>query len=94
MTTNIFDHSQRPPGQLTPLGKKLFALAQKAADFANEQTETLNFGDYATVCEIETKLLAYGNLLETDNRKAFLNDEIRIAEETLATFRQWAEHSG
>ncbi len=86
--------NDRQPGKMLPIAEKLFSLAQKAADFANEQTETLNFGDYATVCEIETKLLAYGNLLETDNREAFLNDEIRMAEETLATFRQWAEHSG
>jgi len=83
-----------PPGTLSPLGERLFTLSKAAAEFANEQTESLNFGDYATVCEIETRLLAYGNLLESSEQEAFLEDELRIAEETLTTFRQWAKHTG
>jgi len=89
--TNTTD---RPPGQLSLIGEKLFTLTQEAADLANEHTEVLNFGDYATLCEIETKLLAYGNLLETRDRETFLEDEIRHAEEILTTFRQWTGSSG
>jgi hypothetical protein len=76
------------PIGLRPLGTKLLELSKAVADFMNEQTEVLSFDDYATLCEQETKLLAYANLLGTFNADAFLADELREAEELLSFMRQ------
>ncbi|QDT57212.1 hypothetical protein Pan44_52790 [Caulifigura coniformis] len=77
----------RPAGRRSAMSEPLFKLAEIALDFANEYTEVLDFEEYATVSEIETKMLAFGNLLESSDRDAFLKDELRQATETLAYLR-------
>ena len=84
-TTNL---PPPPPGRLSPISNRLFSLAAELAEFADDFTERLSFEDYATVTELETKLLAFGNLLETRDSETFLNSELREAEELLEWLRQ------
>ncbi len=87
-TSDTSASSPRIPGRLSPIGEKLFALAQQFEEFANEQTERLDFDDYANVSSWETKLLAFGNLIETADRETFLDEEISEAKDFLAWIRE------
>jgi uncharacterized membrane protein len=70
-----------------PLARRLFALAREIGDFANEATERLSFDDYATLTELEAKLLAFANLLSVTDREAFLAEELSEAAEMLQWLR-------
>lgn len=59
---------------------QLLDLAQKIDDFADEQTECLSFDDYSALCEQQTKLMAYANLLGNFDADSFLRDELLQAE--------------
>lgn len=72
----------------SPIAETLFGLAREIADFANEQTERLNFEEYSDLMELEAKLLAYGNLLTAFNRDQFLDDEIEEAFDHLDYVRE------
>jgi hypothetical protein len=74
--------------RLPPVATALFELAREIADFANEQTECLNFEEYGGLMELEAKLLAYGNLLTALNRDQFLDDEIADAVSCLDYLRE------
>ena len=69
-------------------GRTLFGLAKEIADFADEQTENLNYEDYAALIEYEAKLLAFGNVLSAYNRDKFLEEEIGEAMDCLEHLRQ------
>ncbi len=84
-TTNL---PPRLPGQLSPLGEKLFSLAKGLTDFANDFTERLSFEDYDSLTDMTARMLAYGNLLESRDRSLFLSEEIGEAEELLVWLRQ------
>jgi len=72
----------------TPTTETLFGLAKEIADFADEQTEHLNFEDYAALMEYEAKLLAFGNVLSASNQQTFLEEEIGEAMDCLEHLRQ------
>lgn len=76
------------PTTLSPLGGKLFTLAERDQHFTNAFTEWLSFEGYDGITDLTAKMLACGNLLECRDRKAFLNREIQEAEEQLVWFRQ------
>lgn len=82
------DLPPRLPGQLSPIGEKLFSLARQLEDFANEFTERLSFEDYDNLTDMTARMLAYGNLLESRDRPAFLNDELREVADLLAFLKQ------
>ena len=67
--------------QLSNIAIELFTLSHKFSRFANDHSEWLNFGEYADLCELETKFLAFGNLLETSDPITFLHEEIASAKE-------------
>lgn len=77
----------RFPIGLRPLGNKLLDLSRDLAEFADEHTESLSFEDYAMLTEQETNLMAYANLLSSFNADAFLEDQVREAEELLSWMR-------
>ncbi|MAT70101.1 MAG: hypothetical protein CMJ58_11340 [Planctomycetaceae bacterium] len=67
---------------------ELFELAREIADFANEATETLSFGEYADLMEAEAKLKAYGDLLTSRNWKLFVREELDNAQGLLQDIRE------
>lgn len=73
---------------MSPVATKLFALAGRFYRLANDETERLNFDDYVTLQEWETKLNAYGNLLRAGDAESFLSQELSDAKDTLAFFVQ------
>ena len=76
------------PIGLRPTGDKLLSLSSELGDFANDLTESLSFEDDASLTEQETKLMAYANLLGSFNADAFLEDQIREAEDLLSWMEQ------
>lgn len=69
---------------LTPLASSIFALAGRFYRLANDETERLDFEDYASLQAWEAKLNAYGNLLSSSNAEQFLTQEMADAEDFLS----------
>lgn len=59
-------------------------MASRFYRLANNETERLDFEDYASLQEWEAKLNAYGNLLSSSNPEQFLTQEIADAEDFLS----------
>jgi hypothetical protein len=88
----IVNHKERnetmSTHQLSLLAAQLFALANEISRYADEHTEWLNFGEYADLCEYETKLLAFGNLYESSNPHSYLQGELEAASEHFNTVKE------
>ncbi len=69
--------------ELTAIIPQLWALAQKLAEFADQETEQLDFETYLAFSEYETRLLAYGNLMATSDQVRFLQEELQAARQFL-----------
>ena len=77
------DQHQTP----TAIIPHLWTLAQELAEFADQQTEQLDFETYAAVSEYETKLLAYAELLSISDRAQYLLEELQSARQFLEETR-------
>ncbi|WP_437186701.1 hypothetical protein SH668x_000050 [Planctomicrobium sp. SH668] len=84
-TTNLPPRSGR---KLSEISGTLLSLARELTDFANEYTEQINFETYDSLTDMTARMLAYANLLESRDRRAFLQEEIHEAEELLAHLRK------
>jgi hypothetical protein len=64
--------------------KSLFELAEEISEFANEETERLDFDDYDNLTAYEAKMLAFGNLLAVTDKRRFLEEELAEARDYLS----------
>ena len=67
--------------------QQLWILAGELAEFADQQTEQLDFETYAAISEYETKLLAYADLLSISDPAHFLHEELQSVREFLEETR-------
>ncbi|MBR9800431.1 hypothetical protein GYB59_01435 [bacterium] len=70
--------------------KELIALADEMERFADDQTEQLDFETYAALVELETRLLAFANLLATHDTENLIRDEIVSASRFLNDLKKEA----
>jgi len=73
--------------QRTAFTQQLWTLASELAEYADQQTEQLDFETYAAVSEYETKLLAYAELLSISDPAQFLQKELLSARQFLEESR-------